>query len=428
MAHKTLVGGTAYNISGGKSMVSGTAYNIKGGKTLVGGTGYNIGFGSGEPDGAAYAHLYSDKNFVFKRDDNVESGKTLTASYTGFEDVAYESQNDIPWNTQRSNIYNIRFNDEIAPISMANWFVRCTSLKSFNITNLNTKRLINMANAFSFCYGLNSSNLPFCGDNVINMSYAYNGCWVLAGSNPVCGSNVVNMYYAYSDCRIMRGSPVCGSKVTDMTYAYCNCYRLTGSPVCGDNVISMHYTYYNCRNLTGSPVCGEQVKLFSEAYSNCQNLTGRPVCGNNVTTLYRTYDNCYNLSGTAVVGEKVGYAYRAFYNCKNISGNAYFYAKTFVNRLAVQNCFGGRNVSNRLNIYVIAGSDVNTRVHYNNIYSLVGATITWTNAGSYQYNTAYNIYIYPVANVAAAAIANGDEEANANAGIITGGGHSGSSG
>lgn len=46
MAHKTLVGGTAYNITGGKSMVSGTAYNITGGRTLVGGTGYNISFGS----------------------------------------------------------------------------------------------------------------------------------------------------------------------------------------------------------------------------------------------------------------------------------------------------------------------------------------------------------------------------------------------
>lgn len=46
MAHKTLVSGTAYNITGGKSLVSGTAYNIKGGRTLVGGTGYDISFGS----------------------------------------------------------------------------------------------------------------------------------------------------------------------------------------------------------------------------------------------------------------------------------------------------------------------------------------------------------------------------------------------
>jgi hypothetical protein len=44
-------------------------------------------------------------------------------------------------------------------------------------------------------------------------------------------------------------------------------------------------------------------------------------------------------------------------------------------------------------------------------YSLVEATITWTNDyttnGCY-YNNAYNIYIYPVTNVAEARIANGD--------------------
>lgn len=45
MAHKTLVGGTAYEISGGKTLVGGTAYSIAGGKTLVGGTAYDIGFG-----------------------------------------------------------------------------------------------------------------------------------------------------------------------------------------------------------------------------------------------------------------------------------------------------------------------------------------------------------------------------------------------
>ncbi len=45
MAHKTLVGGTAYEISGGKALVDGTAYSIKNGKTLVDGTGYEIGFG-----------------------------------------------------------------------------------------------------------------------------------------------------------------------------------------------------------------------------------------------------------------------------------------------------------------------------------------------------------------------------------------------
>lgn len=44
MAHKTLIGGTAYEIGGGKTLVGGTAYSIDKGKTLVGGTAYEIAF------------------------------------------------------------------------------------------------------------------------------------------------------------------------------------------------------------------------------------------------------------------------------------------------------------------------------------------------------------------------------------------------
>jgi len=44
MAHKTLVGGTAYEVSGGKTLVDGTGYEIAKGRTLVGGTGYDIPF------------------------------------------------------------------------------------------------------------------------------------------------------------------------------------------------------------------------------------------------------------------------------------------------------------------------------------------------------------------------------------------------
>ena len=45
MAHKALIGGAAYEISGGKTLVGGTAYSIDKGKTLVGGTGYDVSFG-----------------------------------------------------------------------------------------------------------------------------------------------------------------------------------------------------------------------------------------------------------------------------------------------------------------------------------------------------------------------------------------------
>lgn len=69
MAHKTLVGGTAYEIGGGKTLVDGTAYSIKNGKTLVGGTAYDVSFDDGMRtitftqafDGSAYITINGTK-------------------------------------------------------------------------------------------------------------------------------------------------------------------------------------------------------------------------------------------------------------------------------------------------------------------------------------------------------------------------------
>ena len=44
MAHKTLVDGTAYEISGGIVKVDGTGYKLSAGKTMSNGTGFNISF------------------------------------------------------------------------------------------------------------------------------------------------------------------------------------------------------------------------------------------------------------------------------------------------------------------------------------------------------------------------------------------------
>ena len=76
MAHKALVGGTAYNITGGKSMVSGTVYNIAKGRTLIDGTGYNINF---VPPTYIYALLYNSGDFAFQNNENIEDGKKSMA-------------------------------------------------------------------------------------------------------------------------------------------------------------------------------------------------------------------------------------------------------------------------------------------------------------------------------------------------------------
>jgi hypothetical protein len=155
-----------------------------------------------------------------------------------------------------------------------------------------------------------------------------------------------------------------------MSSAYSNCQNLT-TAVCGPNVTNMSSAYYGCTNLT-TAACGPNVTNMSSAYSNCQNLT-TAVCGPNVTDM--------------------SYAYQ---NCSNLRGNVYFYANSISN---VAYCFSNRNHPNRLNIYVHSGTTTNTRIHYTDTNSIIGQTITWTDAGNYRYNTAFNTYIYPVANV-----------------------------
>lgn len=47
MAHKVMIGGTVYEVKGGKCLVNGTGYTIQKGRTLVNGTGYDVSFAGG---------------------------------------------------------------------------------------------------------------------------------------------------------------------------------------------------------------------------------------------------------------------------------------------------------------------------------------------------------------------------------------------
>ena len=47
MAHKTLISGTAYSVTGGRELIGGTGYDCKAGKTLIGGTAFIIPLAKG---------------------------------------------------------------------------------------------------------------------------------------------------------------------------------------------------------------------------------------------------------------------------------------------------------------------------------------------------------------------------------------------
>lgn len=127
------------------------------------------------------------------------------------------------------------------------------------------------------------------------------------------------------------------------------------------------------------------------------------------------YENCSKLT-TAIVGPaaiNISYAYS---NCPLIKGNAYVFSKNLytganAKRKSVRGCFFGRDNSNMLNIYVPKGC--NTAYSFRERYangSITSTNITWTNSTTNNcfYNTQYNIYVYPVANVYESKLANGD--------------------
>jgi hypothetical protein len=121
------------------------------------------------------------------------------------------------------------------------------------------------------------------------------------------------------------------------------------------------------------------------AYRNCHNLTGHPICGQNVIEMRNAYTDCPNLAS-----------------------NAYFYSPSVS---MMYNCFVNWPNTKYLNIYVPTNSITLNNVLLASDSSIVGANITWTNdtINNRYYNTQYNVYVYPVENVAAARTANGDD-------------------
>ena len=106
MGHKTLVGGTAYEIQKGKTLVDGTGREISGGRTLVNGTGYGVSFGTPLSEIPVATIINLPENgvlvpFYVAMHDYEKSlngaGRTLL--------VRRDTYQDMQWNTTSSNVY-----------------------------------------------------------------------------------------------------------------------------------------------------------------------------------------------------------------------------------------------------------------------------------------------------------------------------------
>ena len=85
MAHRNMVGGTAYDTTGGRALVDGTVYGIQKGKTMVDGTVREIGFG--KPITVTITNVNGATSGAFKGVSVVING----VSYTAFGIYTFEN-------------------------------------------------------------------------------------------------------------------------------------------------------------------------------------------------------------------------------------------------------------------------------------------------------------------------------------------------
>jgi hypothetical protein len=111
MAHKTMVGGTNYDITGGRTMVDGTVYSIQKGKAMVDGTVGEIAFARGTPVSqlAVGDGVYTVVNGVKREFLIVQHGKpsgqysdTCDGVWLLMKDTTAKKQE---WNSSDSNMY-----------------------------------------------------------------------------------------------------------------------------------------------------------------------------------------------------------------------------------------------------------------------------------------------------------------------------------
>ena len=100
------------------------------------------------------------KNATLYANGGTYNGKTITTVYTGFATTTYTAITTVPWYNNRTNITNVKFENEISPVSTAYWFAGFINCTEFNLTNLNTTNIKNDKSHSNQNYQLISAKHP----------------------------------------------------------------------------------------------------------------------------------------------------------------------------------------------------------------------------------------------------------------------------
>jgi len=163
-------------------------------------------------------------------------------------------------------------------IDMSYMFYDCNSLKNLNLLNFNTKNATNMSYMFSYCTSLTNLNLSnFNTKKVTNMSYMFYGCTSLTNLNlsNFNTKKVTDMSYMFYVCYSLKNLNLSNfntQNVTNMNSLFNRCYSLTNLDISnfhthkGINISSM---FDDCYSLKKENIITKDNRILNNSEQNC---------------------------------------------------------------------------------------------------------------------------------------------------------------
>ena len=251
MAHKTLIGGTAYEITGGKALVNGTGYSIDKGKTLVGGTAYEVGFASWPDDLDTGLEFASASPFTI----SVSSPKW---------DGTLEYSNGKEWTPWDGS--------EISSGKGENG--HCIYIRGTGNTIISGS-----SSVLTYQWTLNGTDIECNGNIEKLLDYTT----VLAGRHPTMASYCYKALFMFCDALIKAPSLPATTLASSCYYSmFSNCINLIEAPSLPATTLasSCYYSMFcNCRNLIKAPSLPATTLAdycYRKMFESCRSLTEIP--------------------------------------------------------------------------------------------------------------------------------------------------------
>ena len=172
-----------------------------------------------------------------------------------------------------------------------------SALTDIDVSNVDTKNVIDMSGMFYKCQYLTSLDLSsFDTKNVTDMNSMFSNCQSLTSLNlsSFDTKNVTDMSLMFKNCQSLTSLDLSSfdtKNVTDMNYMFSSCSSLVSLDLSGfdtKNVTGMYCMFYDCNSLTSLNLSNFSISencLVSDMFHNCTNLKEIIMRGCDKTTI-----------------------------------------------------------------------------------------------------------------------------------------------